>query len=210
MRRLVALPVFVMVFLIFACEGPVGPPGPAGAPGPPVPSGPQEPVSNPDPVEHPVFGIVIAPESREVPYYREAYDYPASIERDVIDNQGGHFSPYTLRCFDDPHDTQIDHIVALAEAHDSGMGTRTDSVKVRFARDLDNLTTTAPSVNSRKSDKDPAEWLPEHNRCWYLGVWIEVKRKYGLTMDQAEADAILGMLGSCSTYDLPVPSCAIE
>ena len=207
--------------------GPAGPPGPAGADGaqgpagpagPEGPAGPQGPPGTVDPIEpdptpaiHPVLGVVVAPESRNAPYNRDDYYYPASIEQRIIDNQGGHFSPYTLACFDELGETDIEHVVAAAEAHDSGMGTRTDDEKRAFAQDLDNLTTASPSVNRfQKKDNDPAEWMPENNRCWYVGVWVNVKRKYGLTMDQSEADAILPIYQECTAFNLIVPACVPE
>ena len=158
-----------------------------------------------------MLGVIVAPESRDAPYDRDDYDYPASIEQRIIDNQGGHFSPYTLVCFDDLGDTDIEHIVAAAEAHDSGMGTRSEDEKRTFARDLDNLTTASPSVNRfQKSDNDPAEWMPENNRCWYVGVWVDVKRKYGLTMDPAEVEAIVPIYQECTAFNLIVPACVAD
>ncbi|MDE2848185.1 MAG: DUF1524 domain-containing protein [Gemmatimonadota bacterium] len=157
---------------------------------------------------HPVLGIRIERETTRRDYDRDDYDYPASIEQRIIDNQGGHFSPYSLRCFDDLTETDIEHIVAAAEAHESGMWQATDADRRTFARDLDNLTTAAPALNRhQKSDKDPAEWMPENNRCWYVGVYVEVKKKYGLSMDQAEADSVLAVWESCNSFDLVKPRC---
>ena len=186
------------------------------------PAGPQahadpadttDPADTPDPVAppsvHPVLGVIVAPESRNVAYSRKDYSYPSSIERRIIARQGGHFSPYSLRCYGDLRDTDIEHIVATSEAHDSGLGTRSDEVKERFAQDLDNLTTAAPRLNRfEKVAKDPAEWLPKYNRCWYVGVWVSVKRKYVLTMDQAEVNAILPMYERFASFNLVIPGCA--
>lgn len=179
-----------------------------------TPAGPQGGVSTPaptpaTPAADPLAGIVIAPESRPVPYDRDAYPYPSSIEARIIDAQGGHFSPYTLRCFEALTETDIEHIVPTSEAHDSGMAGRPGSVKQRFATDLDNLTTAAPGLNRHdKAAKDPGEWLPPENRCWYVGVWIDVKRKYALTMDAAEAAAVRRVLEGCNDTALTRPACA--
>ena len=51
----------------------------------------------------------------------------------------------------------------------------------------------------QKVAKDLAEWLPNHNRCWYVAQVILVKRKYGLTMDTAERDTARTVLAACSS-----------
>lgn len=113
-----------------------------------------------------------------------------------------------MRCFGDLGATDIEHIVANSEAHESGMGSRTQEERKQFASDLDNLTLAAPRLNRYvKRDKDPANWLPENNRCWYVGKYLEIKRKYGLSMDQAEADAVLAVYRSCSTFKIVQPPC---
>ena len=56
--------------------------------------------------------------------------------------------------------TDIEHIVALAEAHDSGIA---DEWRVAFGADLDNLTIAAASVNSSKGADDAAQWRPDRH-----------------------------------------------
>ena len=157
---------------------------------------------------HPVLGVVVAPEVRHTAYERSDYAYPSSIELQIVTRQGGIFSPYSMRCFSDLGATDIEHIVANSEAHDSGMGLRTRAERQQYASDLDNLTLAAPRLNRHeKRDKDPANWLPENNRCWYVGKYLEIKRKYGLSMDQAEADAVLAVYRSCTTFKIIQPPC---
>lgn len=158
---------------------------------------------------HPILGVPVAPEVRHTVYERSEYSYPASIEQRIVIRQGGVFSPYSMRCFGDLGATDIEHIVANSEAHESGMGSRTRAERRRYATDLDNLTLAAPRLNRyEKRDKDPADWLPENNRCWYVGKYLEIKRKYGLSMDQAEADAVLTVYRTCSTFEIERPSCS--
>ena len=67
-----------------------------------------------------------------------------------------------------------------------------------FGRDLFNLTLASPSVNRhQKIAKDLAEWLPALNQCWYVNQVVLVKRKYNLTMDQAEASTAQRVLANC-------------
>ena len=158
---------------------------------------------------HPVLGVRIAAEVDDGSYDRKDYDYPSSIEADIVNRQGGLFSPYSLNCFDSATETDIEHIVATAEAHASGMYARTEEDRSDYGKDLDNLTLAAPSVNrNQKSDKDPAEWMPENNKCWYVGKWVEIKKKYNLTMDQAEADSVAAVYQECDSFDMIVPVCA--
>ena len=68
-----------------------------------------------------------------------------------------------------------------------------------FGRDLFNLTLASPSVNRhQKIAKDLAEWLPALNQCWYVNQVVLVKRKYNLTMDQAEASKAQRVLAGCA------------
>ena len=160
---------------------------------------------------HPELGVVVAPEVRHTAYERSDYSYSRSIEHQIVIRQGGIYSPYSMRCFSDVGATDIEHIVANSEAHESGMGLRTRAERQQFASDLDNLTLAAPRLNRyEKRDKDPANWLPENNRCWYVRKYLEIKRKYGLSMDQAEADAVLKVYRSCSSFKVKRPTCTGE
>ena len=65
------------------------------------------------------------------------------------------YGPYTGTVLDSTSETDIEHIVARSEAHDSGLCEVDAATKRRFASDLINLTLASPSVNrSQKSGKD--------------------------------------------------------
>jgi|TARA_Y100000031_G_scaffold130990_1_gene151046 hypothetical protein len=49
--------------------------------------------------------------------------------------------------------------------------------------------------------------LPDRNRCWFVATIIEVRRQYGLTIDQREADAIDQVLAICTSTDLERTTC---
>ena len=88
------------------------------------------------------------------------------------------------------------------------MSNRSDAERKAFGNDLDNLTLAAPRLNRyQKAAKDPAEWLPEKNHCWYVAKYIEIKKKYGLTMDAAEAAAILNAVELCESFEMTKPDC---
>ena len=98
------------------------------------------------------------------------------------------YGPYTGRWFASPRDTDIEHIVARSEAHDSGLCAADAASQRRVASDLLNLTLASPAVNrTHKNDKDAAAWLPDLNQCWFADRVVAVRRKFGLTIDPREA-----------------------
>ena len=150
-------------------------------------------------------GITIAPENRCSGYDPDDYHYSPSVETRIVEAQGGIYGPYTGTWFDSIRETDIEHIVARSEAHDSGLCDADPETKDQFASDLLNLTLASPSVNRhQKVDKDAAEWLPDLNQCWYVDRIIQVRREYGLTIDRAEADAIDTVLANCQSTEMVV------
>ena len=149
------------------------------------------------------WGLTIAPEERCSPYVAGDYRYPQAVEDLVVAELGGVYSPYTDEWFSSTKDTDIEHIVARSEAHDSGLCATDVRAREKFARDLLNLTLASPPVNrNQKSDKDAAEWLPNHNRCWFAERVVQVRQKYGLTIDRSEFDALVAVLSGCASTDL--------
>ncbi len=146
-------------------------------------------------------GLTVAPESRCSPYDRSRdYRYPQSVEQAIVRRLGRVYGPYTGTCFSSTGETDIEHIVATSEAHDSGLCARDRATRTRFARDLRNLTLAAPELNRyQKIAKDAAEWLPALNQCWFAGRIVEVRRAYGLTIDRREADALDQILSGCNS-----------
>lgn len=152
-------------------------------------------------------GIAIAPEHRCTPYRRNDYRYPRSVEARIVASMGGRiYGPYTGRHFRSMRETDIEHIVALSEAHDSGLCAAGPAERRRFAADPLNLTLAAPAVNrcgpGGKCASDAADWLPSQNRCWFAGRILAVKRKYGLTVDAREAWALQRILSNCVSFEM--------
>ena len=145
-------------------------------------------------------GLTVAPEERCSSYDSDDYRYPQSVENDIVRELGGVYSPYTCESFDSTRETDIEHIVARSEAHDSGLCRADSGTRTQFARDLLNLTLASPALNrSQKSDRDAAEWLPDQNRCWFAQTIVDVRLRYGLTIDQAEADSLEELLAGCES-----------
>lgn len=148
-------------------------------------------------------GLIVAPEFRCTAYDIDDYSYPQSIENEIIADLGGVYSPYTGEWFMDRFETDIEHIVARSEAHDSGLCAADAATRRRFARDLRNLTLASPELNRyEKRGKDAAEWLPTKNRCWFAHRGIEVRKTYGLTIDRREAVVLDSVLAQCETTEM--------
>lgn len=102
-----------------------------------------------------------------------------------------------------PSELDIDHVVSLAEAWDSGASTWSSSQRRQFANDEANLLAVTASSNRSKSDRDAAEWLPPATSSWCLtaSITVEVKYAYGLSIDSAERTALAEMLNTCGRSD---------
>ena len=156
-------------------------------------------------------GLTVAPEHRCSAYNKKRdYPYPQSVERHIVRELGAVYGPYTGTCFASTTETDIEHIVAASEAHDSGLCARDAATRARFAVDRRNLTLASPRVNRHeKSGKDAAEWVPERNRCWFAARVLEVRRAYGLTIDRREAAALDRIFAACESTALDPVVCAV-
>ena len=97
--------------------------------------------------------------------------------------------PYTGVEITNPIQLDIDHLVPLKEAFDSGASEWTEEERKEFANNLSepyHLLAVASGANRQKGAQDPAQWMPEYNQCSYLKYWVEIKKKYNLTMDSVE------------------------
>ena len=161
----------------------------------------------PPPAVEELAALDVAPENRCAAYHAHVdYRYSRALERMAASLLGGYFGAYEDHWFnDDGSQTDIEHVVARSEAHDSGLCRASSLIKTAFSNDLDNVALASPAVNRfQKRDKDAAEWLPEHNRCWFAATVVKVKRKYGLAVDEAEAAALADVLAGCPSTDMEV------
>ena len=148
-------------------------------------------------------GLTVAAEHRCAPYRSDEYAYPQAVEDDIIQRLGGLFSPYTNEMFDSKGDTDIEHVVARSEAHDSGLCRSDAATRRAFSRDLLNLTLASPRVNrTQKGAKDAAEWQPTANQCWFAQTVVDVRLAYRLTIDRREAAALDRILAGCSSTEM--------
>jgi hypothetical protein len=102
-------------------------------------------------------------------------------------------------------EVQIDHVVALSNAWQTGAQQLTLEQRVVFANDPLELLAVDGTTNQQKSDSDAASWLPPNKsyRCAYVARQIAVKGKYRLWVTAAERDAMLRVLAICPGQTVP-------
>lgn len=112
--------------------------------------------------------------------------------------------PYTARSIDfdsvrDPLTVQIDHIVPLSVAWRMGAAGWSSNQRVEFSNDTANLIAVDGPTNNKKGDKTPSRWLPSNKSyvCTYASKYTEVSNKYGLSMEQADAETLQNVLEQC-------------
>jgi hypothetical protein len=108
-----------------------------------------------------------------------------------------------------PADLDIDHMVPLAEAWDSGARNWTAAQRESYANDLGDartLVAVTDNVNQSKSDADPAEWMPSLTSvyCRYITEWTAVKTRWGLSADSAEKASLTSYAAACTNSTVTV------
>ena len=114
--------------------------------------------------------------------------------------------PYTgkiinfIRGKDTSEQVQIDHVVALSDAWQSGAQEISAQERLQLANDPENLLAVDGPANQQKSDSDAATWLPANAsfRCSYVARQIRVKAKYHLWVKPAEKEAMINVLTPCT------------
>ena len=94
----------------------------------------------------------------------------------------------------------IDHVVALSNAWQTGAAYFDKAVRTQIANDPLNLLAVDSKLNRQKGDGDAATWLPPNKsfRCEYVAKQIAVKTKYKLWVTSTEKEAIIRVLSVCN------------
>ena len=121
---------------------------------------------------------------------------------------GTWISPYDGVAVTDASALDIDHLVPLAEAWDSGAYAWSAQRRQAFANDLGvgwALVAVTAASNRSKGDQDPADWLPplRSDRCTYLVDWVAVKIRWNLSVDPVERRALLQDARGCGSARVP-------
>ncbi|MER5749238.1 HNH endonuclease family protein [Streptomyces sp. NPDC002088] len=142
----------------------------------------------------------------------EAVDAPAVLPGCKLSG-GRWWSYYDAKWLTSASALDVDHMVPLAEAWDSGASQWTAERREAYANDLDaqtSLVAVSAASNRSKADQDPAEWLPPavDVTCRYASEWIATKLRWGLTVDAVESEALTQLADACPgttvTYE-PAP-----
>ena len=110
-------------------------------------------------------------------------------------------------------DVDIDHLVPLAEAWDSGARRWDADTRERFANDLGDrraLVAVTDNVNQSKGDQDIADWRPQRGRCRYVGEWVAVKTRWSLRVDRGEKRSLRRLADGCRNVVLHVRKARIQ
>ncbi len=168
--------------------------------------------------------ISIEPERKEG-YEREAWPHWLDLDSDCLDTReevlvaesleptrlsrdgcrvlGGRWlDRYTGETITDPSALDVDHVVALEEAHRSGGHAWSRERRAAFANDLSDprtLVAVSSAANRAKGSQGPEDWLPPEprSRCRYVVDWILIKARWELSMDERERVTVGNILEAC-------------
>ncbi|MFC4122058.1 HNH endonuclease family protein [Nonomuraea zeae] len=123
---------------------------------------------------------------------------------------GAWYSYYDDVVVNEAAQLDVDHLVPLAEAWDSGASAWDAAKREQYANHLDHpehLVAVTARSNRQKADKDPAEWLPiEQVHCRYIAEWVAVKRHWQLSVDSAEKAKLAEVASTCPNAPLTLAS----
>lgn len=123
---------------------------------------------------------------------------------------GKWYSRYDGVTTKNPSTFDIDHLVPLAEAWQSGAWKWSASKRKLYANDLGyfaDLIAVSASSNRSKGDREPQDWMPPrtHYACTYLKQWVAVKWRWGLSANAREVDYLRDRLRSCGWPTIKKP-----
>lgn len=151
-------------------------------------------------------------DSRKAVIISEAIKKP-TVDKTCKITGGEWLSIYDNVVVTDAGKLDVDHMVPLAEAWDSGASAWTPEKRQMYANDQTDprhLIAVTGSSNRSKSDQDPADWLPTNKAyiCEYLTNWISIKVRWNLSVDKTELAALTNGVKSCKKTKIivtPVP-----
>ena len=96
---------------------------------------------------------------------------------------------------------QIDHVVALENAWQSGAYKLTQENREALANDPDNLLAVNGHDNMAKGSKSADQWMPPNSAyaCTYASKQVQIKSRYALTVTTSEKQALADALATCTT-----------
>jgi hypothetical protein len=184
------------------------------------------PSPTPSPSDTTLQGLRIAPHNTTVVYSRDAWVHWIDEDGDcqnaraevliteslkpvtftAADNctvsTGEWRDPYTGQTWTLASDVDVDHTVALHNAHVSGGHAWDAARKQAYANDLsasEHLNAMEDNLNAAKGSSAPDQWKPplQNTWCGYASDWVEIKKRWDLSVTQSEHDALEDMLATC-------------
>jgi hypothetical protein len=125
----------------------------------------------------------------------------------IVKDTGKWYSAYDAVTVTNFSALDVDHMVPLAEAWDSGANKWDAAKREQYANDMGDenaLIAVTAATNRSKSDQDPAEWLPAKDVCTYIKNWVHVKLRWSLTVDDKELKAIKDVDAKCPKTKISV------
>lgn len=113
---------------------------------------------------------------------------------------GSWVSPYDLLASNNPSDFDVDHLVPLENAFNSGGWQWSAERRRAYANDPGELVVASAHSNRSKGSDSPDQWRPDDHDSWcaYADGWVKVKSAWGLTVTTSERDALGQMLDTCT------------
>lgn len=139
---------------------------------------------------------------------------PVSVDKNTCRVTAGEWNdPYTNKLFRKADEMQVDHMVPLKHAYDTGAANWPAEMRCIYANYLGNpfhLISVSVHENTSKGDNGPDQYLPpiKEFHCEYVSRWLKVKHLWNLTLSGAEVAAIRDVLknSKCQPQQFAVPA----
>jgi len=117
---------------------------------------------------------------------------------------GEWLAPFTGDTVTDATKLDVDHMIPLKNAHDSGGWAWDAGMKSAYANEMaysDHLIAVTASANRKKGAKGPEGWKPPNQDYWcdYAIDWVQIKADWGLSATKAEWTALQAMIATCDS-----------
>lgn len=124
-------------------------------------------------------------------------------EKECLVTHGTWLDPYTGKTFHNARKVDVDHVVPLKNAHESGGWAWSKERRRKYANYLlynKHLLAVSATENRRKGAKGPDQYLPplESYHCEYVKIWIRIKKDWELEMSESEEETIESVLANCN------------
>lgn len=146
-------------------------------------------------------------DTRNIILYRDLVE--TTLDDTCVVVSGTLHDPYTGKVISfqksDGSAVQIDHVIALSNAWQTGAQLLTKERRIQLANDPLELIAVDDEANQQKLDADAASWLPSNKafRCEYVARQIAVKQKYILWVTASEKEAMRSVLATCPEQKIP-------